>query len=101
MTEFDIAPSKIKMTEICDMAECILDAQFQEDPNQMKTFAFSASRNASAERGLSTTNPDVITTTTALLNKHRNMTLQVTMEETAGYTMLGIFAVHFAEVLSQ
>ena len=39
--------------------------------------------------------------TAALLNIHRNMTAQLTMEEASGYTMLGVYAVHFVYVLSK
>lgn len=59
---------------------------------------FGKSLNAIKEQAL--TNDYDMTATTALLNKHRKITVQVTLEETAGYTMLGIFAVHFADILS-
>ena len=40
------------------------------------------------------------TATTVLLNEHRKSTLKITLYEASGYTMLGLFAVYFSNVLS-
>ena len=40
-------------------------------------------------------------TITDSINRHREKTINLTIEEAAGYTMLGIYAVNFSEILSE
>ena len=92
---FDFTPSKIKSSEVLQVAECILGSQRFAEQGILKAHLFANPHNPNTYKDL-TVNYHMATTIT-LLSMHRAKTLQLTVEEPAGYTMLGIFGVHFGE----
>lgn len=95
---YDIAPSKVKNKEILEVARCILKPEGYHDLNDFRTDVFKDHYTAVKEMAL--TNDYNKSATTVLLNEHRRSTLKITLYEASGYTMLGLFAVYFSNVLS-
>ena len=97
---YDLAPSKIKENKLFEVASCIIDIQ----PGSLVP-AEAKDRLVTAVFGEKYKQPDLTkcdgTTITDLINRHRKRTINITIEEAAGNTMLGNYAVHFSEILSK
>ena len=101
---YDLAPSKIKEKEVFDVANCIINAQ-------PECLLSPKERLVTAVFGVKYEQPDsqpdlakwdgTLKTRADLINKHKQKTYNVTIEEAAGYTMLGNYAVTFSEILSE
>ena len=96
----DIAPSKVKTEEILDVAECVLKpGREYHDVKEFRTDVFKDLHTVS-EVILANDNDYDLSANATLLNNHGRLTLDVTRSEASGYTMLGIFAVYFSDVLT-
>ena len=97
---YDLAPSKIKVFEV---ASCIIDIQpgcLVPAKERLVTAVFGEKYKQPDSQSY-LTKCDGTLKTTDLINSHSKKTINVTIEEAAGYTMLGIYAVHFSEILSE
>ena len=101
---YDLAPSKIKENELFEVASCIIDIQpgcLVPAKERLVTAVFGEKYKQPDSQPDLTKCDGTLKTITDSINRHRKKTINVTIEEAAGYTMLGIYAVNFSEILSE
>ena len=101
---YDLAPSKIKENELFAVANCILDTQpglLAPAKETLVTQVFGKKYKQPDSQPDLTKYDKTLETIADSINRHRIRTINVHVEEAAGYTMLGNYAVHFSEILSE
>ena len=101
---YDLAPSNIKQNELFEVAICIIDTPpVSSLPVEeiLLNVVFGEKYKQPDSQLCLTRYEETLKTITDSIKMHRIKTVNINFEEAAGYTMLGIYAVNFADILSK